>query len=382
MNKLFLAVLIPFLFFSCSRSNSVKINGKIEGATNGDLVLKILEVSRLSDVDTLKYNKEGRFTVNVKLKGESPQFYYLYYRNAKVASMVLLPGDMINLVTDTTGRNVKVSGSDESLLLTSLEKTLAKSKNSFDSLMTLMQQADKSGNQPLSQELNYALGRHYVKSKQDAIKYIYTNPNSITNVILMYHRLSPDIPLFADVRDVLLFKRVHDSLTVAYPGSVYLERLMDEIGSREKVDIFTNKILDASESGFPDISLPDTKAQTKNLADLSGKVILLSFWTVKDPAQKMLNMEYMELYEKYKSKGFEIYQVSVDTDKTAWATAVNEQKLPWINVCDGQGPSSIVLNTYNIQKVPANYLIDKSGTIVARDLFDDVLEQKIASLMR
>lgn len=382
MNKLFLALLIPFLFFSCSRSNNVKINGKIEGATNGDLVLKILEVSRLSDVDTIKYNKEGRFTVNVKLKGESPQFYYLYYRNAKVASMVLLPGDMINLVTDTTGRNVKVSGSDESLLLTSLEKTLAKSKNSFDSLMTLMQQADKSGNLPLSQELNYALGRHYVKSKQDAIKYIYTNPNSITNVILMYHRLSPDIPLFADVRDVLLFKRVHDSLTVAYPGSVYLERLMDEIGSREKVDIFTNKILDASESGFPDISLPDTKAQTKNLADLSGKVILLSFWTVKDPAQKMLNMEYMELYEKYKSKGFEIYQVSVDTDKTAWATAVNEQKLPWINVCDGQGPSSIVLNTYNIQKVPANYLIDKSGTIVARDLFDDVLEQKLATLMR
>lgn len=382
MNKLFLAVLIPILFLSCSRSNNVKINGKIEGATNGDLVLKVLEVSRLVDVDTLKYNKEGRFTVNVKLKGDSPQFYYLYYRNAKVASMVLLPGDMINLVTDTTGRNVKISGSEESLLLTSLEKTLAKSKNSFDSLMTLMHQADKSGNQALSLELNYALGRHYVKSKQDAIKYIYTNPNSITNVILMYHKLSPDIPLFADVRDVLLFKRVHDSLTVAYPGSVYLERLMDEIGSRENVDLFTTKILDASESGFPDISLPDTKAQSRSLSDLSGKVILLSFWTVTDPTQRMLNREYLELYEKYKSKGFEIYQVSVDTDKTAWATAVNEQKLPWINVCDGLGTASIVFNTYNIQKVPANYLIDKSGTIVARDLFDNVLEQKIASLMR
>jgi peroxiredoxin len=382
MNKLFLAVLIPILFLSCSRSNNVKINGKIEGATNGDLVLKVLEVSRLVDVDTLKYNKEGRFTVNVKLKGDSPQFYYLYYRNAKVASMVLLPGDVINLVTDTTGRNVKISGSEESLLLTSLEKTLAKSKNSFDSLMTLMHQADKSGNQALSLELNYALGRHYVKSKQDAIKYIYTNPNSITNVILMYHKLSPDIPLFADVRDVLLFKRVHDSLTVAYPGSVYLERLMDEIGSRENVDLFTTKILDASESGFPDISLPDTKAQSRSLSDLSGKVILLSFWTVTDPTQRMLNREYLELYEKYKSKGFEIYQVSVDTDKTAWATAVNEQKLPWINVCDGLGTASIVFNTYNIQKVPANYLIDKSGTIVARDLFDNVLEQKIASLMR
>jgi peroxiredoxin len=171
-------------------------------------------------------------------------------------------------------------------------------------------------------------------------------------------------------------------LQTIYPGSAYLSRLLDEIGYREQTEEFNAKILDASERGFPEISLPDREAKMRSLSDIQGKVIVLSFWSITDVNQRMMNQDLLDLYRKYADKGLEIYQVSVDNDKTAWARAVSEQDLPWISVCDGLGSASPAVTTYNIQKVPTIYLIDKSGTIAAKDIFDTELENKIKSLLR
>jgi peroxiredoxin len=190
------------------------------------------------------------------------------------------------------------------------------------------------------------------------------------------------VPLFADVRDVLIFRKVYDTLQTIYPKSVYLSRLLDEIGHREQTEAFNNKILDASERGFPDITLPDREAKMRSLSDLSGKVVILSFWSITDANQRMMNQDLLDLYSRFNSRGLEIYQVSVDTDKTAWARAVAEQNLPWISVCDGFGSGSVAVSTYNIQKVPTIYVIDKSGTIAAKDIFDAELERKIATLLK
>lgn len=382
MKKNFVAVLAALALFSCGKKQVARIDGKIEGAANGALVLKVLDVSKQSIVDTLKYDKDGRFSANVKLRGESPDFYYLYYNDNKVGSFVLVPGDKVKTICDTTGKKHEVSGSDESRLLVSLEKRLSATKYSFDSLMALSEKALSSGDEKKAEELNYELGSLYVKAKQGAIKHLYTNPSSITNMILIYHSFSPQIPLFADSKDLLLFKRVYDSLSVKFPESVYLERLKEEIANRENIEMFNSKIADVPETGFPEISLPDNKSQLQKLSDLSGKVVILSFWTVTETSQRMLNQEYLDLYRKYNSQGLEIFQVSVDTDKTAWATAVKEQKLPWISVCDGQGPNSAPLAVYNVTQIPVNFLIDKSGTIVARDVYGDKLESTIAKLVR
>ena len=118
----------------------------------------------------------------------------------------------------------------------------------------------------------------------------------------------------------------------------------------------------------------------RSLSDLSGKAILLVFWSTTDVNQKLFNRELLDIYDRYSSLGFEIYQVCVDTDKTAWSGAVANQELPWINVCDGLGSASPAVTTYNIREVPSVFLIDKSGTIVARDIFDSKLEKAIAAI--
>jgi hypothetical protein len=95
---------------------------------------------------------------------------------------------------------------------------------------------------------------------------------------------------------------------------------------------------------------------------------MLLFWSASDNAQKMLNAELLQLYNKYKGKGFQIYEVCVDTDKTNWASVV--RNLPWINVCDGMGASSVAISTYNVANVPSMFLFDKNGTIAGKDIFN------------
>ena len=74
--------------------------------------------------------------------------------------------------------------------------------------------------------------------------------------------------------------------------------------------------------------------------------------------------------------------MAIDTSKPLWITAVQEQQLPWISVSDLRGRASTALTLYNVQKLPANFLIDRQGTIVARDIYGKSLEEKLDELTR
>jgi len=380
MKKFFLTALVAMTAFACS-TDKATIKGIIEGTSNGNLVLKVLEINNQRVVDTIEI-EDGKFDYKLKLKDKTPNFYYLYYNENKVASLIILPGDNVKLIADTLGKKILTEGSEETKLLAEIESGAQKLSFRFDSLANVLDSAVIKGDEAKKTTLNYELGSLYVKQKQKSIKHLYTNPNSITNIILLYQKFPNSLPIFADVRDVLLFKRVCDSLDKRYPGSAYVARLKEEVSYREKSDMFNAKILDASETGYPDIKLPDVKSRMRSLSELSGKVIILSFWSVSDANQRMLNQDFLQIYDKYSNKGLEIFQVSVDTDKTAWARAVDEQMLPWISVCDGLGPRSAAVTTYNVTKIPALFVIDKSGTIVAKNVFNSELDKLLSRIVK
>jgi len=379
MKKFFLTALVFVIAISCTQ-NKASIKGIVQGTAKGDLVLKVLEVNSQKTIDTIKI-EDGKIDYSLKLKDKSPNFYYLYYNNNKVASLVLLPGDNIKLITDTLGMKLSVEGSLETTLLLDIEQKTELVKTRFDSLSTVLQNAVDNKDIEKQSTLNYQLGSLYVKQKQYAIKHLYTYPNSITNISLLYQKFPNELPIFADYRDVLLFKRVYDSLIVKYPESVLVSKLMEVISYKEKSDLLTAKIQQAAETGYPNISLPDNKANIRSISDFAGKVIILSFWSVNDVNQKMLNQDYLQIYDRYHSKGLEVFQVSVDEDKTAWARAIDEQMIPWTSVCDGLGSNSPAFKTYNLTKVPALFVIDKSGTIVAKDVYGAELDKLISTLV-
>jgi peroxiredoxin len=109
---------------------------------------------------------------------------------------------------------------------------------------------------------------------------------------------------------------------------------------------------------------------------------LLDFWSVADQNATFHNAELKKVYEEYKEKGFEIYQVSVDTSKPVWVEIVQRHKLPWITVCDFQGAASQAVLLYGVRSVPQNFLFDAEGNIVARNIFGDKLGAKVGELLK
>ena len=132
---------------------------------------------------------------------------------------------------------------------------------------------------------------------------------------------------------------------------------------------------------MPEIELPDMFGNNRTLSSLNGKVILLQFWSAAAGNSNAMNADLKELYAKYKDNGFEIFQVSFDRSKAVWINAVQEQKLPWISVCDLRGETSPTVGEYNVQNVPTSYLIDRDGQIVGKDLTSEKLEAEVKRLI-
>lgn len=132
----------------------------------------------------------------------------------------------------------------------------------------------------------------------------------------------------------------------------------------------------------PEAVLRDVNNQLRRLTEFSGKVVLVDFWASWCVPCRQANPTLVRLYQKYKSKGFEIYSVSIDESRLSWKKAVANDKMTWTQVIEPGGWDGKVATAWKIEIVPTSYLLDKSGKIAAVDLFGNKLEHKIAALLK
>lgn len=383
MRKFLVLCVAAFFAFSCANNNTAVINVEIEGADSKDIIVSQLEVNYIKILDTVKTSKNGSFKYEVTMLDESPNFYYLSYNRKRLATVLAKPGDNITVKTDTLGNNVTFKGSQESELLNSITLEFNAAISEFDRLSLELNEAAQTNQEKLVEELKAKVSKLYVKHKQSVIKSIVKNPYSFTNVSILYQFFNNQLPVFGQSGDIIFIKKVHDSLAINYPNSVYVKSLEQQLLDYDAQVKINEHISQAAETSFPDLTLPDINSKKVSLSSLEGKPFILMFWTATEVEQKMFNNELKDLYKKYNKQGLQIYQVSVDIDKTLWATAVKEQELPWISVCDGAGANSIAVSTYNISKIPALFVFAKNGDIVARDIFQKAeLEKAILKAIK
>lgn len=132
----------------------------------------------------------------------------------------------------------------------------------------------------------------------------------------------------------------------------------------------------------PEIVQADTTGKMRKLSDLKGKYVLLDFWASWCGPCRRENPNVVRLYNKYKPKGFEIFSVSLDQTRDRWIKAIQDDGLIWENhVSDLKYWSNEAARTYSVQSIPTTVLLDKSGTIIARNLRGESLEAKLKELM-
>ena len=345
---------------------TAKVDGTIASAPSSEVVMKLLNVNRYEVLDTVNTDASGRFTYRVKVEKGQPEFVYVYHNDTRVASLLLEAGDKVNVVADTLG-NYSVEGSAESARLAQVEKEYSAAQARLQAIAD--QVADAEGEEAAS--LRQQLGKEYVDYYRKCVRYILENSRSLTVVPVLYQNFGPDLPVFAQSTDAIHFVSVADSLALSYPQSKYVKALKKEAERRFGYLELEAKIRNAADIGYPDVVLPDVNAEKIRLSEVDAEVIMLYFWSATDANQKMFNLDVLKsLYEDYHSKGFEIYQVALDPDKTGWAQVVKQQNLPWINVCDGLGGSSPYVTTYNIPTLPATYII-ADGELVDGQVVDE-----------
>jgi len=132
----------------------------------------------------------------------------------------------------------------------------------------------------------------------------------------------------------------------------------------------------------PDLAFENPEGKILKLSDLRGKVVLLDFWASWCRPCRMENPNVVKAYHKYHDKGFEIYSVSIDKDKTSWVKAIEADGLVWpYHVSDLGYWQSKPLQIYGVSSVPNTFLIGKDGRIIAKNLRGAALENALKELL-
>lgn len=134
---------------------------------------------------------------------------------------------------------------------------------------------------------------------------------------------------------------------------------------------------------FVDFEMPDPKGKMRKLSDYVGqgkKVVLIDFWAswCGPCMHEMPNLT--ATYKTYRKKGFEIVGISLDKEEEAWLKTIKEKKMDWIHLSDLKGWKSGGAALYGVNSIPCTVLVDKDGTILARNLMGDELNKKLEEL--
>jgi thiol-disulfide isomerase/thioredoxin len=133
-------------------------------------------------------------------------------------------------------------------------------------------------------------------------------------------------------------------------------------------------------SEAPEIALPTPAGPIMRLSDLRGKYVLIDFWASWCGPCRRENPNVIKTYANYKDKGFEIFGVSLDQEKSAWINAIAKDQLTWPHVSDLQYWNSVAAQAYQVYSIPMTFLLDPQGKVIAKGLRGDSLNQYLANL--
>lgn len=371
---IFIALTLVMGLASC-QSSKVNISGRFVGSQADMVYLEQTTALEQILLDSVKIDENGRFKLQLSNVAETPSLYNIIFDNERIP-LLLMGGDNIELnAAGKVARNYTVIGSLESELLQQFNQSFIDGAVKLNGIIAKFSDGLSDEQR---KEITKEYSKLYLDIKKQQLHFIIENKNRIAAVYALHQRLLNEAYLFNGDSDVIYYRTVADAIAETYPESHYLPILRSQIA---RMDAQISLLSQVKETTIPEISLPDMFGNKRSLSSNIGKVVLLQFWSAALGNSNTLNADLKELYTKYREQGFEIFQVSIDTSKSVWINAIQEQKIPWITVSDLRGESSPALGVYNVQKLPSNYLINREGHIAGKDLTGESLEAEIKKLL-
>jgi hypothetical protein len=383
MKQILFVLILVITFSGCKDKNKFSVDGTLTGTEEKTIYLNRLDVNTPVLIDSAKINKKGGF--RFRINASEADFYLLGFTTENFITLLAEPGDKIRIISE--GKNIfenyTIIGSPESEKLQMLDQTLTLTKIRLDSLKKVYTRASE---EPDFDVKGPALEEEFSKTiseqRKKNIEFIINNLNSLTSIKALYQQINPETYVLYNTYDLQYLKIVKDSLTRKYPNSKHVQALVRDF-DKEMNQMYLNQ-LEKSVADIPetklDPQLKDINGRRVALSSLRGKYVLLTFWSVRSQECIEENLQLKNYYKLYKNKGFEIYQINLDQNEEDWKAAVKFDDLQWISTREDDPLNPKNAQLFNVKSLPANYLFDKEGNIIASNLHGRNLRLKLEQL--
>ncbi len=377
-------ILFALAFTSCEPDeNRFTINGNIKGA-EGKYIKYINMLEHGHKSDSLYVDMGSKFILT-KVSNE-PVDLVFYFNNEESVRILAGVNETITLTAnaDNMLKSYKVEGSPESALLADILKKNAEVSHALDTMdMFYMKNQQHPNLDSIVVQLRYLSDSVYNTHKQYLHDFVKKNPSSLSSYIVLSLKLNRDIQYFKMPDDIEYFKMVDTAIYNRYDSIQISQMLHTYVAKMESANKSLAKSANLSIGDtVPDIILPNPYGDTLPLSALRGKYVLIDFWGSWCKPCRETNKGLLSVYYTFSKRGFQIYQVAIERNIDDWKNTIREDKLWWkYQVSDLQYMKSPVANQFGLKELPANFLIDGNGVIVAKNLYGEDLREKLKEVL-
>ncbi len=369
MKKLLFLFISIGLFFSCSTKTDGYV---IEGTLTGEDVegievylKKTNEANQLVSVDTATV-ANGTFIFEGG-SVTSPEIHYVFIDKVAGNIPVVVENGEIEIKTqiDSLGYAV-IGGTFQNDVFRNFLKELRSLNRRASSMNKDMSDARARRDTVVMNSLREEYFELQEEAKGYEMEFAKTNPNSLISLLIIERAL---VTKAVEVSEV---KKIFETLSPEIKGTTAGKRLQEALNKAENTTIG---------SKAPNFSAPSPSGEELALHDVLGKVTIVDFWAAWCRPCRAENPNVVKIYNKYRDQGLSIIGVSLDRNADDWKKAIEDDGLTWNHVSNVDYFDEIA-RLYNVDAIPATFILDENGIIVAKNLRGKSLEDKINELLQ
>jgi peroxiredoxin len=364
MKKIISLLVIIFFIAACSSKPKYIVRGKVDGSDGITFYLQKRDAGKTISIDSA-ISKKGSFT----LKGGSvryPQLIQLVAGDTKKRTSFYIENSEIS-VSGTLDSlfNAVIKGSKTQDDYQSFIYSNKPLSESYSKTYIEYQDASQAGNVIKVAEL---------KKRADSIQ------TEITNLQKNFVRNNPTSYVSPSILSSLSYEMEADEIESMINGMDSLVASTPQILIlKERVAVM--KTVNVGRKA-PDFVMSDVDDKPVALSSKIGsRLLLIDFWAAWCGPCRRENPNVVKVYKEFNKKGFDVFGVSLDQNREEWIKAIADDKLTWTHVSDLQYSSNSAAQLYAVTSIPSNFLLDESGTIIARNLWGEALYNKVNEVL-